>query len=123
MLLLKAAAPWLAAEAARWHGRQLVELCTAFGVKTVSLDRLAAGPSTASAQHDSNAPAPAEADVSCALSTLVGSGPLGSTPPATTTVFSSERVPLSRPPALPIAPDRHALWAARLRHAPPPHLG
>jgi hypothetical protein len=109
LLLLQAALPWLAGQAALARGVPLVEVCTVYGVRTVALpgDSSQHAPSTAGAHSSDH----------CLLQAL-GFGPA-------TEAAHAGAVQPSAAPALqvlrdrPAAHDATARWAALRKHGPP----
>lgn len=108
-LLLKAAVPLLAAQAAQWQGKALAEVCTVYGVAMVPVDLS----DSKSGQHGGAA----HAGEHCALSGWVAmSSP--QTPAAVPRLAHASAPP--RPEAAPVQRrDSCAAWAARLQHGPP----
>jgi hypothetical protein len=113
-LLLKAALPLLASQAAGLQGKATVEVCTAYGVATVALPG-DAGP--APADHG----APHAVGEHCAAGAV-----LVSLPPAVHTVAWPATTSLDRwtLPARQAPPpgDADARWRGGLLHAPPLHV-
>jgi hypothetical protein len=112
-LLLKSAMPLLATASAQLQGKQLVEVCTAYGVSLVAVSGEAPQPVPDPATEHSNPHC-----VLTALTVLAGMDPLAqaplrSLPPA------GAAPPLAHP--APQAPDASTTWVARLKHGPP-HL-
>lgn len=108
-LLLKAAVPLLASVSAQAQGLALVEVCTVYGVATVSVD------------GSNSQPAPdhgtAHQGDHCALSALMA---LAAPEPVSLAVPAggiSAVIPIA--PASSQAPDACATWVARLKHGPP----
>ena len=109
-LLLKTSMPWLASASAQLQGKTLVEVCTVYGVSTVS----AGGAATTSApDHSSD-----HGREHCALTALTALAQVDAA------VFAS--APVSRREASSPrwhrssqAPDACATWVARLKHGPP----
>lgn len=110
-LLLKAAMPWLASEAADWQGKTAFQICSVHGI---SIDAAAADND---ASRRDNAPA-SQREEHCALS-AIGALATGA-PPATSplSVLSCEASVL-RTHAPSQAPDACGVWIARLKHGPP----
>jgi hypothetical protein len=109
-LLLKAAVPLLATASAELQGKTLVEVCTVYGVKLVSLD----GGQEQPADH-STAP---HAGGHCALNALAALA----LPDVQALSVAPASVPVETTPPLQRSsnpPDASAVWAARLRHGPP----
>jgi outer membrane lipoprotein SlyB len=109
LLLLQAALPWLASQAAQARGVSLVEVCTVYGVRTVALpgDSSQHAPGTAGTHTGDH----------CLLQAL-GFGP------ATQAVDANGARPSAAPAhqALrdtPAAHDATARWAALRKHGPP----
>jgi hypothetical protein len=110
-LLLKSAMPFLASASAHAQGKELVQICTVYGVSLVQLG------------SDRHEPAPADhppghAGDHCALSALTV---LATTaPPA---LLSDPAPLLEAAPACPLPPaqahDACARWIARLKQGPP----
>lgn len=107
-LLLKAAVPMLASASAELRGLALVEVCTSYGVATVSLDE------GAPALPDHPAPHAGDHCVLGALVALAATGPAAATLPATETGPATPSR-FSSAPAI----DVNAAWIARLKHGPP----
>lgn len=106
-LLLKAAMPMLASGSAQLQGKALVEVCTVYGVATLTLDAGDAG-------HES---APGHASDHCALSgltALAGVTLQTTMPPAQRASAAGQAMADAAHVA-----DRCATWMARLEHAPP----
>lgn len=108
-LVLKAAVPLLATASAQIQGKPLAEVCTVYGVATVTVGDAEAPPS-----HDG---VPAHSGDHCTLGGLVAvSAPA---PQAT----AAPRVPMPDPPGqtarAAIWPDACAAWVAQLKHGPP----
>lgn len=107
-MLLKAAVPLLASASAEMQGKALVEVCTSYGVATVSLD----DGTPATPDH----PLPHAGD-HCVLGALVAFGATGpviaTLPPADTRRVDVAPVPEAT------AFDADAAWIARLKHGPP----
>lgn len=108
-LLLKAAVPMLAATAAQWQGKALAEVCTVYGVATVTTDSDERFPG-----HESGA---AHATDHCALSGWVAL----STPtlPAAALPGHEATEPVLRPAASTEQLDACAAWVAQIQHGPP----
>ena len=109
LLLLQAALPWLASQAAQARGVSLVEVCTVYGVRTVALpgDGSQHAPSTAGAHGSDH----------CLLQAL-GFGPATDAVPAQAVKPASEHAHKT-PRATPAAHDATARWAALRKHGPP----
>ncbi len=109
LLLLKSAMPLVASAVAQAQGKNLVEVCTLYGVATVVLDAdgqpLPAGEHAAGGEH-------------CALSALMALA-TPDVPPA----LPGGQVRAAAPPLLlPVAApcrDACATWVALLHHGPP----
>ncbi|MCW7537802.1 hypothetical protein OOT46_08055 [Aquabacterium sp. A7-Y] len=118
-LLLKAGTPLLAAAAASWQGRTLVEVCTAYGVKTVML---AADGSELGAPNDTDpdrsGSSTLHGDAHCVLSGLLAFAAPGG-PEAAAGPHAPRLPPRATAPPEAFAPDAAADWTARLQHAPP----
>lgn len=108
-LLLKAAVPWLAADAARARGVSTADVCSVYGVRT-----LAASP----AGTDGSAPA-SHAHKACPLATLLAAVPLPALPPRL--AMSPGRAPADATavPAGTMARDPVRRWLTQRLHAPP----
>lgn len=112
--LFKAAVPLLASAAADLQGKTLVEVCTAYGVRTVALD----GTSDPTAAHPAGEEAARHGGEPCALSGLLALAAPGAEAGPGFDLRHAEPARASAP-AAPARPDATAAWAARLRHAPP----
>lgn len=105
-LLLKAAVPLLASASAEAQGKALVEVCTVYGVKTITLDGEPAPDHQATHAGDH-----------CALSAVMA---LAAPQPAalpSLTPGAPQAIP--SPQAVETAPDASARWRARLKQGPP----
>lgn len=111
VLLLKAAVPLLATASAELQGKALAEVCTVYGVITVSLD----------GQDQPPAPKPSSATHHGQHCTLAALMALSAPELQALAVPPSQRAAASAQAAhrSPQAPDASATWAARLRHGPP----
>lgn len=108
-MLLKAAVPLLAAQAAQWQGKALAEVCTVYGVATVAADG-----TDPTAGHEGGV---AHAGEHCTLSGWVVLASAGA---------PSVAVPVQAVAAIDQAGatptwqrDACAAWAAQLQHGPP----
>ena len=110
-LLLKAAVPMLASTAAQWQGKPLAEVCTVYGVATVTL---AAGGGEPQPGH-----AGKHGGDHCALSAVGGLAVLQVHVVAWPAQTPRAGVP-SRPCSRAAPPDGCAAWVAGLKHGPPP---
>lgn len=109
-LLMKSAMPLLADASARMQGKQLVEVCTVYGV---SLVPLGGGNDPPAPAHDAGG-----AGDHCALTALTALA----TPATPTVPDAGPRLQAALPPPLRSAsrpPDACAAWVARLHHGPP----
>ena len=105
-LLLKAAVPLLASASAEVQGKALVEVCTVYGVKTITLDGGQAPdhPATHAGDH-------------CALSAVMALA--APQPAAVASVAPREAQALPAPRVASAAPDASARWRAQLKQGPP----
>lgn len=105
-LLLKAAVPLLASASVEVQGKALVEVCTVYGVKTITLDGEPA--------HDQKA---THASDHCALSAVMALA----APQAEATIFSAARPLQAAAAGAPTttAQDASARWRAQLKQGPP----
>jgi hypothetical protein len=124
-LLLKAAVPMLASAAAAAQGKSVAQVCAVYGVALPDPHAHHHAHDHAQhpghGQHDGHDPGShtlAHHGDHCALSALAGLATPGSSqlvlplPPA-------QASPDTPPNVTALAPDPHARWAARLKHAPP----
>jgi hypothetical protein len=112
MFLLQVAVPLLAATAASQRGVSVVEVCSAYGVRTVQLDSAPAGdPSAPMSGHHAGA-------FDCALTPLLGGAALANPP---SVVLHAPAVALATPLATPgpLPVDANRRWLAGRLHAPP----
>ena len=108
-LLLKAAVPLLAAQAAQWQGKALADVCTVYGVATVAADG-----TNPTAGHEGGV---AHAGEHCALSgwvVLASAGPPSMAVPVQTVATVGQAGATST-----WQRDACAAWAAQLQHGPP----
>jgi hypothetical protein len=105
-LLLKAAVPLLASASAEAQGKALVEVCTVYGVKTITLDGDTAPDHQATHAGDH-----------CALSAVMALA----APHAAVAAKVAPRAPqvLPAPRVAPVAADASARWRAQLKQGPP----
>jgi hypothetical protein len=113
MFVLQAAVPLLAATAASQRGVSLVEICSAYGMRTVQAD--------ASASYDDSKPMPGghAAALDCALTPLLTSVALAS--PVAPVLLHAPRPPLAASVGAvrPLPADASQRWLAARLHAPP----
>jgi hypothetical protein len=108
LVVLQAAMPWLATQAAQMRGVALVEVCTTYGVRTVALD-IGSEHAPASSAHGGE---------QCLLQ-AVGFGPAPALRSETPLPLAAASI-IQRPGVAAPAHDATAQWAARLKHSPPP---
>lgn len=108
-LLLKAAVPLLASVSAQAQGVALVEVCTVYGVATVSVDGSSSQPvSDHGTAHQGD---------HCALNALMALAAPKAQALAVPAAGHAASAPISHPSSQ--APDACATWVARLKHGPP----
>lgn len=111
-LVLQAATPWLAAAAASHAGVAVAEVCTVWGVRTVSLADVGPAPRD---EH----PGPAATHAApCGLAGFVASEPSGAVGLEPHALAAASPVAVAGTAEAPIR-DAAMRWAARLHHAPP----
>lgn len=111
--LLQGAVPLFATAAAKRQGVALAELCSVYGVRTVSADAAAAD------QDQTPAPDRHAAKAHCPLGSLMGSLALAA--PVAAVVLHAPQQPRLRPfhAPRPLPADASRLWLAGRLHAPP----
>jgi len=111
VLLLKAAVPLLAAASARERGVSLAEVCSVYGVRTVTLEQGSESSKPAQSEHAGSE--------QCALTPLLATAVLTSPPVAAVLLHAPTQAQLQRP-AVPLArADASLDWLAVQTHAPP----
>jgi hypothetical protein len=115
-LLLKAAVPLLAAAAAQVQGRTLVEICTVYGVKTVTQGADIGAPDTGGPGHDTRALHGEGHCVLTGLLALPGAAAAKATLDAPASACEP-RLPALGPPLAVL--DKNLRWVVRLKHGPP----
>ena len=115
-LLLKAAVPLLATAAAQVQGRTLVEICTVYGVKTVTPGADIGAPDTGGPGHDSRTLHGESHCVLTGLLALAGAAAAKATLDAPGPAAEPE-LPALGPPLAVL--DKNLRWVVRLKHGPP----
>lgn len=103
-LLLKAAVPWLAADAARARGVSTADVCSVYGVR---------------AQPASTDDTAGHAHQGCPLATLLAALPLPALPPRLALAPGPAPADATATPAGTTARDPVRRWLAQRLHAPP----
>jgi hypothetical protein len=118
LLVLRAGAPMLAADAARWRDVPLGEICTAYGFPAPGVEAAQVGPGGAGSRDESPGKGGAHDHEECALAALAA---LSSPPPAAAFDVPPPRFVESAATAIAASPHRDftARWTALRKHGPP----
>lgn len=110
VLLLKAAVPLIAASAAHQRGVTLAEVCSVYGVRTVSAEQYQSTPQP-QAEH--------AGDDHCGLAPALGAVMLGDVPKSAVALHAPAAARAAPSPIFKLPPDRHLAWLLGRTHAPP----